>query len=130
MLYPVELRGRLRAQGYAGRGACWKLDPSLLQHGPDHLRVRHRNRRLTLGALGPRQRLNAELARAGEMLSIPAQQTPGCLYWGPRDHARPPDRCWPEISAHRLMLRIRLSRYINRNQRRGWRDADCHDVRA
>ena len=48
-----------------------------------------RDWRLTFNALGPCQRLNAKLARAGEMLSIPAQQTPGCLYLRTRDHARP-----------------------------------------
>src|SRR3954464_15292790 len=89
MLYPVELRGQSRAQGHASRSACWKLDPRAFQHAPDHPRVRHRNRCFTLDALGPRPRLRTELARAGEMLAIPTEQTPGYLDLGTRDHARP-----------------------------------------
>ena len=68
MLSPVELHGRDRAQGHAGRTSRVKVDPGSFKGVTDHPRVRHRDRRLTIDALGTRKRLNTKLAGADEVI--------------------------------------------------------------
>src|SRR3954466_6488775 len=67
-----------------------------------------RDRRLAVNAFGSRERPSAKLARAGEISSVPAQQPPGCLYLGTRDHARPLADVGPEISGLQVDVSITL----------------------
>jgi len=77
------------------------------------------DRRLTVNALGSRERLSAKLARAGEMLSIPAQQTPGGLDLGTRDHACPLAGVGPENSAQLVDVSITLKLLLVATASRG-----------
>jgi hypothetical protein len=88
MLYPVELRGRDRAQGHVGRSSCLEFNPSALKHVTDYPPVGNRDRRLTIHALGTHKRLNAKLAGAGKSFSIPTQQAPGCSDLRASNHIR------------------------------------------
>ena len=80
MLYPVELRGPGSGQNHPRCSSCSELNPGLFKRAPDRPGVRHRDRRLTVHALGSRQRLRAKLAGAGKKLSIPVQQVPSRSY--------------------------------------------------